>query len=241
MNKFALCLVLLSVFGTFAGLELRGSRRPITDETELSDLTKKVTTHLKKVVTGENAAPLEFGRIHSTTYQLVAGHLYGLFAGFKEKDHPLNCTISLWEKPWIVDFVKLDLECGEEKRKYQFASGQDDRRKKRQIASFGRFSDLSENSAKNLHSKLTAAFDHLKTKKPHFDLTFKRVVSGKSQVVSGFHYRVTVEATNTANELKTCEAYILGKLNDEVVFDLKCDNQNHHWTKQSNNHQLNIY
>lgn len=30
----------------------------------------------------------------------------------------------VWEKPWL-DFVRLNLECGEEKRKYQWKSRED--------------------------------------------------------------------------------------------------------------------
>lgn len=226
-------MTVLCVFGAVFGQEgLPGGRTPITDETKLISLKDKMVTHLPRLDTGENADPLEIVRIHTATSQVVAGPLYEIFAEMKENKNLVNCTISLWEKPWVEDFIRLTVECGEEKRKYQFASGKDDRRRKRQI-SFGGFNNLSENGAKELHPKLTAAFDQLKTQKPDFDLTFKRVVSGKYQVVSGTIYQVIVEATNQANEVKTCEADILENLHDEFDrVELKCGNQNHLWTKQ---------
>lgn len=97
----------------------------------------------------------------------------------------------------------------------------------------GGFSDLSEGAAKDLHPKLTVVFDHWKTDKKDFDLTFKRVVKGKRQVISGTRYQVTVEATNPANEVKTCDADIVEDLHGDFDHaDVKCGNNNHHWTKQ---------
>lgn len=87
-----------------------------------------------------------------------------------------------------------------------------------------------KDASKDLQTKLTAEFDHWKTEKPDFDLTFKRIVSGKYQVVTEFRYKVTLEATNTANKVKTCEADIVEEFSQK--FDLKCDNQKHQRTKQ---------
>lgn len=85
----------------------------------------------------------------------------------------------------------------------------------------------------NLHPKLSATFDHLKTTKNDFDFTLKRIVSGKSQVVAGSHYIVQVEATNNQAQVKQCEADILENLHGEFhQVDVKCENKSFQFMKQ---------
>lgn len=108
-----------------AGFNIPGGKFLIDDEDELSDLTEKVTTNLAKISEKKNGTSLEFIRIHSAIYRVVAGFIYELEAEINENKTPVNCTISLWEKPWL-DFEKFDVECGDdEKHKYQYLSQPD--------------------------------------------------------------------------------------------------------------------
>lgn len=129
-QRFVLCLALLSLFGVNgsdeeAGFNIPGGKFRITDENEISDLTGKVTENLKKIGEKENGPSLEFVRVHSAFYQVVAGFKYELEAEIKENKTSVNCTISMWEKPWL-DFVKFDVDCGEEEsHQYQYLSSAD--------------------------------------------------------------------------------------------------------------------
>lgn len=227
MKYFALCVVL---FAVCEADQIPGGSRPITDEGELNELTETVKTHLTKVGAQENSAQLNFLRVHSATVSVVSGRLYKLIAEINENNTPVNCSISLWDKPWIPEFVKFDVECGEEKRKYGYSSALD--RAKRQIG-FGGFSTMGEEELKQLHPKLSTTFDHLKATKSDFEFTLKRIISGKSQVVAGSHYIVQVEVTNKHAQVKQCEADILENLQDQFhQVDVKCDNKSFQFMKQ---------
>lgn len=101
-----------------------GGKNPITDEQELSDLVDRVKKNFKQFGDTENGPNLEFIRLKSAEYRVVAGFIYTLDAEINENEVKTDCTIEVWEKPWL-DFVKLDVECGEEKRKYQWKSRED--------------------------------------------------------------------------------------------------------------------
>lgn len=100
---------------------IAGGSIRITDQAELDDLKEKVVTHLKKLGASENGANLEFVRIKSAEKQVVAGSLWRLVAEINENNAQTDCAIKIWEKPWL-NFAKLDVECGKEKRKYQWKS-----------------------------------------------------------------------------------------------------------------------
>lgn len=225
MKSFVLCLSLLGIFGaSFA--QVPGGKNPITDEARASEIRQLVSTHLKKLDGQANGGNLELVQTHYITSQVVAGVLYDLLAEINENKTPVNCTISLWEKPWM-DFVKLDLECGDEKRKYTYASHPDSRRK-RQIGTLGGFQDLSSDGLKDLKPKLTTTFNHLGSQHDDFDLTLKDLESGEYQVVAGTIYRLKVKATSKANpnEEKLCDVEILENLKSE--FDrvtVKCEHK----------------
>lgn len=106
------------------GYNLPGGKFPIDDETELNELVARVKTNLKKLGDTENGPNLEFIRIKSAEYRVVTGFIYTLVAEINENKASTDCTINLWEKPWL-DFVKLDIECGDEKRKYHWKSRED--------------------------------------------------------------------------------------------------------------------
>lgn len=103
------------------GYNIPGGRFRITDQKELDDLQEKVVKHLKTLSESENGPDLEFVRIKSADYQVVAGMLWRLVAEINENNEKTDCNIEIWEKPWL-NFAKLDVECGKEKRKYQWKS-----------------------------------------------------------------------------------------------------------------------
>lgn len=224
MKLFVLCL--LGIFGaTFA--QVPGGKTPITDQAKLGEIRQTLSTHLKKLDGQASGGNLELVQTHYITSQVVAGVLYDVLAEIKENNTPVNCTISLWEKPWM-DFVKLDLECGDEKRKYAYASHPEGSRRKRQFGGFGGFQDLSAAGLEELKPKLTTAFTQLSSTHDDFDLTFKHLESGKYQVVAGTNYELKVKGTPkaNANEEKLCDVEISENLKDEFVrVSAKCEHK----------------
>lgn len=226
MKSFVLCLSLLCIFGaTFA--QVPGGKRPVTDQAKQDEIRQTLSQHLKKLDGQASGGNLELVQTHYITSQVVAGVLYDVLAEIKENNTPVNCTISLWEKPWM-DFVKLDLECGDEKRKYGYASHPEETRRKRQIGGFGGFQDMSEAGLNELKPKLATTFTQLSSTHDDFDLTLKHLESGKYQVVAGTIYQVKAKATPkaNANEEKLCDVEVLQNL--QGVFDqvtVKCEHK----------------
>ncbi|XP_055309689.1 uncharacterized protein LOC129573320 [Sitodiplosis mosellana] len=93
---------------------------------------------------------------------------------------------------------------------------------------FGGFSPLSEKALADLHPNVTESFKQLGKKHDDFDLIAKRILSGKSQVVAGTRYVLTVEATNLKGEVKTCEADIWEKTWENFfLVKLKCQEKDY--------------
>lgn len=231
MRNCAIFVLSLAVFGVISGNQIPGGPRPITDEAELNELKGTVSSHLKKSTDAQdNIAQLELIRFVVATVKVVSGRLYEFTVEMNENNNLVNCTVSLWDKPWIPEFVKFDVECGEEKRKYGYSSALD--RAKRQIA-FGGFSESKYEDLQKLHPKLLSTFDYLKSNEDDFVYTLKRIVAGKDQVVAGTHYIVQLEVNNKDAEIKTCEADIYENLKGEfhqVV--IKCENKSFRYMKQ---------
>lgn len=134
-QKFALCFVLLSFFSVYAGdppadtegagFNIPGGIFQITDKDEICDLMKKVTEYLAEIVDKHYGSSLELVKIHSAIHRVVAGYIYELVAEINENKIPTNCTVTMWEKPWL-NFVKFDVDCGDtEEHKYQYLSVED--------------------------------------------------------------------------------------------------------------------
>lgn len=228
--SFVVGLALLCVFGVNAveeeadyNIPVIGGKIGITDEQKLNDLKNNFTVHLQKLGAQENGS-FELIRLHSATYQVVAGILHEGLVEIKENDRLCNCTISLWEKPW-EDFVKLNVECGPEKRKYEYVSGpKTDEPVTPEIIAFGGFSAVAPEKLTDLHAKLTPAFTQLSAEREDFDLTIKRILDAKTQVVAGFRTLANIEATNKANEIKKCEVDILEKAGEKSMHvELRCE------------------
>lgn len=93
---------------------LLGGPKIITDEAELSKLSEKVIPHLA-TVGSQNNAQLELNVIHSATSQVVSGILYNIEAEMNVNSSPVNCTIKMWEQPWIQNFKNFNMKCGQDK------------------------------------------------------------------------------------------------------------------------------
>lgn len=223
MRKVVLCFTLLSIFGaSFAGI--KGGKKSVTDQQALDELTKAVGEHLKKLDGQANGGNLELIRLHSATSQTVAGSKFEIVAELNENSSPVNCTIGLWVKPWM-DFVKLDVECGEEIRKYAYASHAESRRK-RQIPTLGGFQDINQDGLNAYFLDISSIFDLLSSQHSDFDVTLKRVVSGKSQVDAGSHAIVNVEAVlrTNADAVKHCEVDLHRNLKGAINrAEVKCE------------------
>lgn len=214
-----------------------GGKTPITDQKQLSDLTKNIAVHFQKLGAQEKKS-FELIHLHSATYQSVAGSAYEIFAEIKENDKTSNCTLNLWEKI-SEDSVKLDVECGPEKRKYQYVS---DVAVKggvgvpgAAIGVPGGFTDLSEIELTELHTKLKPAFVQLGVEHTGFNWMPVRVIDAKKQTVAGTKFLANVEVKNSSNVIKKCAADIWEKTFEHFFqVDLKCENdaKNYKYVKQ---------
>lgn len=122
MNTFALCSTLLSIYCIISidSDLILGGRKPITDEKELEHLSKTIGVYLGKMNQQGGAIRLEMIRLYSATKQLVSGFNYDVNAEINENNTPADCHISLWET--FSNFVRMNVECGKEKREYNYAS-----------------------------------------------------------------------------------------------------------------------
>lgn len=198
-----LCLSLLCGFC----VSIPGGMTPITDEATLTELQNKITTYLEKFKSQENDEQLKLDTLKTAAYQVVAGLLYEINAEFNENNKIVNCVVSILEQPWR-NFFKLTVKCGEEderERTYEWTSDEADTTTE-QLP--GGFTALDEKSLAELHPKLTNSFIKLRKMDQEFDWTLQRILSGKSQVVAGTRYTLTVEATNSNDEVELCEADI---------------------------------
>lgn len=91
----------------------------ITDHKQLEDLTNKVEFYLGKINEQNQGVQLKFNRSHLATIQTDFGLLYEMFAEMHENGQLISCEIKLWEQVQM-NYVRMDVECGTEKRKYTF-------------------------------------------------------------------------------------------------------------------------
>lgn len=70
-----------------------GGKNPITDEQELSDLVNRVKKNFKQLGETENGPNLEFVRVKSAEYRVVAGFIYTIEAEINENKAKTDCTI----------------------------------------------------------------------------------------------------------------------------------------------------
>lgn len=213
MKFFLLCVSLLGIFDIcFAEVVelVAGGKNIIQDEKRLHELSQSIREHLRKLSGQAQGGNLELIQLHSATSQLVTGVLYDAFAELRENSVIVNCSISLWEKPW-EKFIKLDVECGKEKRKYAYATQPVDSKNHQAL---GGFQEISNDGLKELFPKLTATFDQLSREHSDFNVSLKRIVNGKYQVVAGSHYVLHVDVAREAN-VHQCEVDILENLQSE--------------------------
>lgn len=237
MKFFVVCFALVGVLGgSFAEtsepsvaqlpgpLPCFGCPQPISDEQKLADLKQTLSKHLHKLDGQANGGNLTLVTIYSATSQVVAGAAYNLYAELKENEVNVNCSVKLWERLWL-DFVKLDLECGAENRKYAYETplnaaenAESSQKAKRQVP--GGYQNLSPDGLNELLPKLAAIFDKLSSQYEDFDVKLERVSGGRYQMVAGKHYIVNVETTQKGNgNAQQCEADIFEnfKLEFETV------------------------
>lgn len=210
--NIVLCFALFAVCANAVGVP--GAPRPLNAE-ELADFTKNVTVHLQKLGAKENGPKLGFVKVNSATFKLVAGSLWEGEVELTDNEQPNTCTVSLWEKPW-ENFVKFNVECGENK-KYQWSTSE--QRKKRSPQGFGGFGAPSPASAETLTQlkpKLTGAFEKWAKSHPEFHLHLVNVLSGTSQVVAGTVYEVLVEAEENGQTTQW-NAKVLENLQGEIT------------------------
>lgn len=207
MRKFVLFLTLFTIFGAnFADITAKGDERPVTDQETLADLTKSVGDHLKKL---ESQGKLELVEILSATHQTVAGSKYKIFAKLNENGTPANCTIKVWQKPWAADFLKFDVVCCENIRKYSFAEGVEAERL-RDDDRFGVNGDGSVMSQETLNGfipKITDLFSQFSDDYPDFKYALKRVVRGRP--FDRIHAKFQVEVTLKDHADQTKQCYII--------------------------------
>lgn len=229
MRKFVLFLTLVAFFSAnIAGLKVKGGKKPVTDQETLNNLTQTAGELLRKL---DCQGKLELVELQSATYQTVAGSKYEILAKVKENGVPVDCTITQWEKPWIADFLKFDVECGDKKWQYSYANGPESEPLwHRHPSSAGSgLVDMSDDALNAFIPKITRIVGHMEDNDPEFNYTLKRVVSGvhESLGYAGQHTIVQIEVTpiDHADQIKECQAnHYEGS--GQVQVNFMCENDN---------------
>lgn len=242
MNKSSLvlgltvfCFVCTKIAVGKPKYEILKPKYRITDENQLSEITQKVTSNLRKLSEQENKA-FELIRILSVHFQVDFGILNEIEAEIKENDKASPCAISLMREPW-KNIIKFDVDCGE-MRKYQYVSEFEDPVTKSPVikaptnfSKLGGFSKLTTEQLTQFHTKLTPVFTKLSMENIGFDWSVKRVIDAKSQIVAGIRYICDIELENAANETKTCEADVWERAWEKFILaEIQCQDKNYRVT-----------
>lgn len=209
-------LLFITLFGGLVNCGVPGAPRPITDKAELATLASNLTTHLVNV--GTNGNKLQFFKLHSASSKVVAGVKYDMIVEIVENDNNVNCTVGMWEKSW-EDFVQLDMECGEEKRKYEYTGNI----AKPEIIAFGGFQTLTDDDIKRVHPKLSHSFNEMCKKDNTFKYSLHRIKDGKKQTVAGFRSEMNIEAKNVDGKTVDCVANMIETLDRKLMVDITCE------------------
>ena len=89
--------------------------------------------------------------------------------------------------------------------------------------------DLDDEEVHELHRKLTLSWAKLGEKNKGFDLIYKGITNGTSQIVAGTRYELNVKVETLKKEKKSCEAVIWEKL-WENFFQIKLKCQDKHYS-----------
>lgn len=82
---------------------------------QLNELNGKLAESFVQL--GEtNGTSLGVKRLYGASKQVVAGVIYKIRCEIETEDGPKNCTVKMWEKPWL-NFRQVDVDCGE--KQYQ--------------------------------------------------------------------------------------------------------------------------
>lgn len=93
---------------------LVGGRTEVSPET-LNELNGKLVESFVQL--GDtNGTSLGVKRLFGASKQVVAGVVYEIRCEIETEDGPKNCTVKMWEKPWM-NFRQVDIDCGE--KQYQ--------------------------------------------------------------------------------------------------------------------------
>lgn len=95
---------------------------------ELNELSGKLEESFVQLG-ATNGTSLGVERLLGASKQVVAGVVYKIRCIIKTQDGPEECTVRLWEKPWM-NFRQVDVDCGPEK---QYSVVQDARPKRSSI------------------------------------------------------------------------------------------------------------
>lgn len=232
MRKFVLFLTLFTFSGaSFAGLTTMGDKKPVNNSETLEYLTRTIGEYLPKL---ERPFKLEFVELQSATHQTVVGSKYEILAKLKEKDMPVNCTITMLEKPWSANYPDFDVICckkninGNVIETTCFSTHIDVSRHYDDFESAfrGAVSPIRDEDLSRFTSKLSYMFVRLENKYPEFNYTLKRVVSGRWNFSAGVMrsvLQVEVTPEDHADQIISCEGSLHGNLIQIFKVYLLCE------------------
>lgn len=220
MRKFVLLFLTLFAISSASF----ACKKPVTDPETLDYLAKSIVEHLKKL---DSQGKLELVELQSAIHQTTAGSKFVILAKLKENDLPLNCTIAMWEQPWSTDYLKLNVECWNEKRTYSYPREDAQQHGQQDCNRASSFSPMSDEALREFTPKLSNLFVKLKDfYDSEFNYALKRVVSGKDQVWAGMHSILRIEVTrnNHPDQIRVCEGILFENVQlDMIQFYLKCE------------------
>lgn len=176
----------------------------------------------------DDNAGIRYDSVHSTDgnyggirYDSGAGIRYEMVAEIKENATPFNCTIILFEKPLVPDFIDLDVKCGEGALHYEYIAGE-----VHELNIDGGYSVMSDSDIQSVFPEVKKSFEKLASTETEFDVVFSKILSGTSQLVAGMNYKLIVEAKK-ADEVTNCAVDIRENLAGQFVrVKVKCDHKN---------------
>lgn len=213
------------------GFDIPGGKNQLTNKDKVDSLIKNITTYLQEVSDQEHLE-FELVRHHWVTFEVQTGITYHVMAELKEHGNKYNCLLVLHEKPW-ENYAKFNVDCPE-KGKYEWLKD-DTKREKRSpngFGGFGGYSDISSDKLHEYHSKVTPYFTQLRAEKPEVKYEIVRIISGKSQVIAGWHGILKVEVRTNARETKECTLDLWEPISDDEYIEIECPNEPKHHVKK---------
>lgn len=181
-----------------------------TTTSEAAEMANIVHEELLKLKGQADGTELKLKRVISTQKQVVAGYKYTVVGEFTNAaaTEVHNCTVSIWERPWIPNSRETNFDCGENKKFKVTQQAQLKRRSPADEATppcVGCPIATDPTEATNIVKLVNEEMVKLNAQETGVSLALTKVVSSTQQVVAGTKYVINAEFSNKgATEVFKC-------------------------------------